>query len=262
MNWPLVAMILAGLSGAGGLYWYANRVLPGHWQALCSAQSRLECAVGFRVDRLLIEGRNRLSQDQLRQVLGIQRHDPILRISLEEVVQRLSALPWVQGVVAERRLPNTLYIRLKERVPVALWQDKGQLFLVDRQGVLMQRTQRDHFPSLIIVTGKKAHEHAPNLLRILAGHPVISKRVSGALFISQRRWDLVLDGALRVKLPESEIPYALRQLEKLAQEGKLNPQVVRTLDLRQVDRMYITLTPEALEKKELKKKAALTSKKA
>ena len=46
----------------------------------------------------------------------------------------------------------------------------------------------------------------------LSAEELLYKRVDHARFIEQRRWDLILDKDIQVKLPENDVGLALRRL--------------------------------------------------
>ena len=47
-------------------------------------------------------------------------------VDLNLVRDRLLEYGWVQDAHVSRRLPDTLLIRIVERTPAAVWQDRGQ----------------------------------------------------------------------------------------------------------------------------------------
>src|SRR3546814_6388774 len=52
-------------------------------------------------------------------------------VDLEEVRQKLLRYGWIEDAHVSRRLPDTLLIQIDERTPAAIWQDNGQLTLID-----------------------------------------------------------------------------------------------------------------------------------
>ena len=89
-------------------------------------------ASGFKTKDLLIDGRDHTSRADLKAALGIQKGESIFAYDLEGMQKKISTLPWVKTATVERLLPDTIYIKLQEREPVALWQRDGKLALVDR----------------------------------------------------------------------------------------------------------------------------------
>ena len=51
---------------------------------------------------------------------------------------RLEQLTWVERASVVRMLPDSLYIRLIERQPLALWQRDGRFSLIDRAGAVIE----------------------------------------------------------------------------------------------------------------------------
>ena len=84
---------------------------------------------GYVLESLYLEGRGRTPMADIEKAMGIKKGDPILQISLPELRQRLEQVESIKAAEVERSLPSTLYIRIVEREPVALWQNKGQLSL-------------------------------------------------------------------------------------------------------------------------------------
>src|SRR5581483_9512874 len=66
--------------------------------------------------------------------LGVKRGDSLLGIDLQAARKRLEAIDWVASATVERRLPDTLYVTLKERRAVAIWQNGNEYTLIDRNG--------------------------------------------------------------------------------------------------------------------------------
>jgi cell division protein FtsQ len=61
----------------------------------------------------------------------------ILRIDLEELRGRLEQEAWIRSAEIRRVLPASLNIRVEERVPAAIGEIGGELYLLDCEGVLL-----------------------------------------------------------------------------------------------------------------------------
>src|SRR3546814_18364686 len=91
---------------------------------------------------------------------------PILAIDLEALQERVIALPWVRTARVERHLPDTLFIAITERRPLALWQRHRTLALVDEDGVVITDRRLGRFATLPIVIGDGAPERAKGAIEI------------------------------------------------------------------------------------------------
>ncbi len=239
--------------GAGGLAFlicvgwlayfmgYPQKVVSwGHEKIIKATAS-----VGFRLDEILLEGRQNSPQDSVLKAIQAKRGEPVLAYNLEEIREELEKIDWIKSAVVQRKLPNVLYIRIAERHPIALWQHQKKLFFVDKEGVVINSDVLPHFQRLPIVVGADAPAHTPKILSILEKFPEISKKITALSRIRQRRWDLTLEGAIQVKLPEEHLEEALMRLAILMQQHKISPSETLVVDLRFPKQVIMRLTPSA-----------------
>src|SRR3546814_20249264 len=77
-------------------------------------------------------------------------------VDLEEVRLKLLRYGWIEDAHVSRRLPDTLLIQIDERTPAAIWQDNGQLTLIDASGVLLEPVSPAAMPPLPLLIGEGA----------------------------------------------------------------------------------------------------------
>ena len=70
---------------------------------------------GLTVADITVEGRETTDRETILEALGVGLGTPILAANPTRAKEQLEALPWVRTAVIERRLPDTLYVRLVER---------------------------------------------------------------------------------------------------------------------------------------------------
>ncbi len=187
--WAGVPIVLA--AGAGGAL-LASRS-PGGDSILHGASRGLweaSAALGFRVADIRVEGRETTDRETILDALGARPGTPILAVDPARAKQQLESLPWVRSAVIERRFPDTIYVRLVEREPMALWQHGGRIELIDRSGAVIPVTRLDRFAKLPMVVGEDAASHAAELLAMLASEPALAARVTAAVHVGGRRWNL------------------------------------------------------------------------
>ncbi len=92
-----------------------------------------------------------LSPAHIREYSQLTESDNLFAVDLREVRRRLESVPVVQSVEVSRRLPDTLVIRVNERLAVArLGADVRFALAVDREGhVLGPGSLRPHLPHII-----------------------------------------------------------------------------------------------------------------
>lgn len=241
-------LLLAAIIGGGTAGWHALGGSDGVTLLAEKGAGRLWQATGragYRIERLEADGRVNLPKGALFAALGIRQGDPILGFSPAEAKTRLEALPWVEAAHVERRMPDTVYIKLIERRPVAVWQAPTGPRLIDRDGFVLAVADPAQLPDLPALYGAEAFARGPELLADVADRPGLAGLLDTALLVQGRRWHLRLKDGLEIVMPEDDIPGALARLETLMPdlEGK---DIVR-IDLTLPDRAAIRLSPAAAE---------------
>ncbi|MBT5455100.1 MAG: FtsQ-type POTRA domain-containing protein [Rhodospirillaceae bacterium] len=248
-------MILSGVIGGPAWLWHSGwvtRTVAQIDRALMAQSVRL----GLTVEDVSLEGRRFARRSDIVKALGVKRGDAILGFDLASMRQRLVDLPWIRDARVERHLPDRLRVEIKERKPMALWQRKGKLVLVDDYGVIITDRKLNRFRNLIIVVGKDAPRHAPTLFAMLAAEPTLAKRVTAAVRVGARRWNLKLRRGIRIQLPESDPHRAWRRLAELNAKHRLLARDIKSIDMRLPDRLIVK--PGALGAQSRQKKGRNT----
>ena len=247
------AVLAAALIAGGGLAVHLNGWDAQAVESVRAKMLALSAEVGLKVNDVVVQGRGRTGGDAILAALGAQRGTPILAISPAAAKARLEALPWIRSASVERLLPDTLYVQVAERQPLALWQRKGKLQLVDREGAVVAVPSLDEFADLVILVGDEAPKAAPALLEMLASEPALRPHVAAAVRVGGRRWNLKLDSGIDVELPEDNVGAAWHQLAQLDRtDGLLKRDIVK-VDLRLPDRLVLQV-PEPTKPAPSKKK--------
>ncbi len=199
---------------------------------------------GLRITDVVIEGRANTPEPLLRAALGVSKGDPILAFSVELARQRVETLSWVEHATVERRLPGTLVVFLQERRPFAVWQNQGKFVLIDRNGQVVANQNVSEFHQLPLVVGPGAPAGAAVLIDALTDRPELQKRVTAAVRVGERRWNLRLNNGADVMLPEGHEVQALDRLMQLQQEHAVLDRPLAAIDMRLGDRLVLRPRPD------------------
>lgn len=202
---------------------------------------------GIETKNIYIEGRQYVDVDALKAIIDTDKGDPLLAFDPDQIKARIEKLSWVRSAQVERRLPDTIYIKLEERQPMALWQRDKRLSLIDGEGVILTEHNLESFKNYIILTGKEAPLRSVFLLELLKAEPVLYEKTEAATLVSNRRWDIKLKGDITVKLPESETALALRRLVSMHEEEGLMDKDIQVIDMRDPQRITVRTKPGALQ---------------
>lgn len=174
---------------------------------------------------------------------GAGRRPSQALVDVEAIRQRLLHYGWVKDARVLRRLPDTLVIDIVERTPAALWQNKGQLALIDAEGVVLDRVPIDRMPDLPLVIGPGANRQSRALHALMEPVPTLKPQLASATWVGGRRWDLNFASGETIALPEGEeaAAKAIGKFAKLDKETGLLGRGILRFDLRIPGKMIARL---------------------
>jgi cell division protein FtsQ len=91
----------------------------------------------FRVSRVRVHGNVRVSNGEVQAIVGDLQGAHILTANLARSRAELLESPWLAEVALRRELPSTIDVYVSERRPFGLSRQGSQLYLVARDGTLM-----------------------------------------------------------------------------------------------------------------------------
>ena len=241
-------VLLPALALAGGGYWtwqsYAGR-------ALSYADAGFEAVVrraDLSVREVFVHGRIRAPLKEVAAAVSVKRGDSMFSVDPVAIRARLLALGWVKEATVTRWLPNEIHIQLAERTPIALYQVKRRLSLIDAEGAVITTTGLERFAKLPIVVGKGARATAGELIALLASQPSLYPLVEAAVRVGDRRWNIKLRNGIEINLPSEKADRAWAKLAELEVKHGIFKRDVSTIDLRLPDRLVVRMTPGGVAK--------------
>ena len=241
---PLVAGVVMG-SFAGGSWWAyssgnaAKGIEKVRWSAISATAT-----MGFRVNEVMVSGRQQTEREILVKALNVARGAPILAFDIADAKRRVEALPWVRASTIERMLPDTILISIVEREPLALWQLDSKLHLIDAEGEVILNDGLENYSDLLMVVGNGAETEASALIALIGTEPALMQQVKAATWIGSRRWNVHLKGDIVVRLPEDDAQSAWTRLAKYHKNHRVLDKNVTVLDLRIPDRLIVKTGPK------------------
>jgi cell division protein FtsQ len=236
-----LVVLLLGAGGAGGWWaWQEGWLVEASNRLDAMSHSLVAAITPFKLTDVTVEGREYVEKSAILAALDVKPGDSLLGVDLQAARQKLEAIDWVASATVERRLPDTLYVTLKERRAVAIWQNGNEYTLIDRDGRTVRASRMPPgAETLLLLGGAGAPEHVGELLLLLAYEPAVSRQLRSAVWVGQRRWNLILDNGVEIWLPEEDAVAALKQLAKLDAQYNLLSREFGVVDLRLSDKLYL-----------------------
>ena len=234
------AIMSASVVGGFTLY---GMVLGGHFN---DAASHTTASIGFDVDAVTITGHRFMREQDILDVLGLEPGVSLVTFNVAAAHQTLLREPWVEAASVRKVYPGKLQINLEERQPFAVWQRGQTKSIIDSEGLVLDDFDADVYQGLPFLVGHGAQRKGHEFLKTLAEFPEIASRVRATMLRSERRWDILLDNLVTVKLPERKVRDALTELVLLESENDILSKDLVSIDMRLPDRLVMRLSDDAM----------------
>jgi cell division protein FtsQ len=202
---------------------------------------------GFSIHSIHITGERRTPAATIAAALDLHESQSIFSADLAAARARLLALDWIASAEVVRRYPDSIYVTLVEKRPFALWQappdasGEARLAVVERNGGVITLKDVESFARLPKLVGAGAPGAAAELVDSVQSHRAISARVAAYEYVSQRRWNLLLNDGVVVQLPEQGWQKQVDALERLIIDKGILERDVSEIDLRSPTHYFFLL---------------------
>lgn len=253
----LLAVAVFGVWLGAWLWMTGNAEKAGAYSN--TALNELTRSLGFQVVSIMVEGRVYADAESVKKCIEIKPGDPLFAFDPDETRKKIESIDWIKSAHVERRLPDTVYIKLEEHRPLALWQKNKTLRLLNEEGDVIETKRLGRFKELMIVIGEDAPAHTPELIANLQAETELAEHVTSARRVDGRRWDIATKEGVTVKLPETDMGLALRRLADAQKADRILQKDITAIDLREPDRIVIRTRPGALKEYQAQQAAFSTT---
>lgn len=202
---------------------------------------------GFGISEIHLAGNSRVPPETILAALGMKPGESIFAAKLGQARNRIMALDWVASADVVRRYPDSIFVTVVEKRPFALWQSPvqgnggGRVAIVERAGGVITTQGVEKFARLPKLVGAGAPAAAADVVDAVMAHRAVIARVAAYEYVSRRRWNLILNDGVVVKLPETDWRKELDALERLIVDAGILERDVTEIDLRSPTQFFFVL---------------------
>ncbi len=230
----LIAAVILGALWLGGF-------LPNAQQATSNFTKARLMSMGFVVDQIDVMGEGRLRERDVRAALGVYEGDFLFEMDVKAAQKRIESISWVDRAVVRRLWPDRIVVQVIERRPYALWQNDGNIHLIDQSGEVLQTAIPADYPQLRLVVGPSAAENLADIDQALQKFPNFASGIEIMMQRPSGRWDVRLsEGDVLIKLPKDNVTDAVATVIQLHNKTRILDREVAIIDVRLPDRISLT----------------------
>lgn len=222
-----------------------DNILSAQFDKFMQAVYKISADYGMYVEDVIVEGNRRTSYEDLVQALNLSENESILGIDISKLQSRIEQLTWVRNCVVKRSFfPNNILVNIEERKVKAIWQYEGRFYPVDSEGNVIEVEEYEPDAPLLLLAGEGAPHHLAELLKVLQSDDELSNKIRAAIFVSNRRWDLVFgntQNGVVVKLPEKDFDKAYQKIALLNKRQGIFKRKLTSFDVRYDNRIIVDI---------------------
>lgn len=209
-------------------------------------KSELQNRPEFMVKLMAVDGASEDLAADIRDVAPVDFPISSFDLDLPAMLKQIESLDAVASAGVRVRAGGILQIDINERVPAVVWRGPQGLEMLDADGHrVASLTARMDRPDLPLIAGVGAERAVDEALGLLESASPLMNRVRGIVRVGERRWDIVLDDAQRIMLPEENPFAALAQVIAFDQAQDLLERDVRAVDMRNPNRPTLRISEAA-----------------
>jgi cell division protein FtsQ len=216
--------------------------------AVSHAASAVVASAGLEISTIQLSGNRYAQPGDISAALGFGPGQSIFAADPQQARTNLRKLDWIEDAQIAIRYPDTVVVHVVEKEPFALWQSDHGVYAVDRKGLPITRVDASQFKQLPLFFGDEP-DGAAELMQAIHVHHAVAARVKAMQRVSGRRWNLILDDGVLVKLPEDSWQTELAALERLIVEDGVLERDISEIDLRVHDNYVFVLRHPAPPRK-------------
>ncbi len=197
----------------------------------------------YNLNYFQVEGLKILLDDDIIFKINKYKKTSIFLLPLKKISLLLKEISWIKNVKLSTNYKDTLYVNIEEYVPVGIYFFNGKNYYFDSSGKIIDEVSNKEIinQKLIFFYGQSSKKHANNLLEdIKFETPSFHININHAIFISQRRWNLLLNNGIILKLEEKNPILSIKnylKLKKNLSKDQINN--IKVIDLRNFQKAII-----------------------
>ena len=169
-------------------------------------------------------------------------NNSIFLVPIKNISYKISLINWVDDVIIKNDFKNTINVTIIEKKPAGIYIGNNKLLFDNNSKIIdFISINNDNYSELIKFKGKNSLINANTLLDFIPKSLINS--VSEAIFVGERRWDIILKNGLYLKLSENNITESFvnfNEIYKNISNDELKN--IESIDLRMQNKAILKFT--------------------
>ena len=210
---------------------------------LISTIENLSLDFNYTLQTYNIDGLNSIKEADIIKIIKPYINTSNFQLKIRKISNSILENNWIKTVKLKIDYKNKIFIEITEFIPVGIYFFNNKKYYFNSKGKIIDYVTSEHYSNneLITFAGESSTNNAYSLLKILDKYiKNFDKKILQATFIKNRRWNLLLEGNILLKLSEINIKQSIENYFILTDNLSYNNlNDVRMIDLRDTQKSVI-----------------------
>ena len=189
----------------------------------------------IKIDSIIIENASILDTKKIKQDLSFLYQKNLFLLNTQEIKTKISQIDLIESFEIKKIYPNDIIIRVFEKKPIAIIQNKGQKKFFTSKGEVINFLDVKRYKTLPIVFGDE--KNFAILLNELNKINFPFRDIKTFYFFKTKRWDLITKQNQTIRLPIKNYRESLKNFISLKDQA--NFEKYKTFDYRIKDQLIL-----------------------
>ena len=182
-----------------------------------------------------VNGSEVVKLNEIEKIIKPYLNSSIFLLPLNDISKKIRENPWIKNMNISTNYKDMLIINISEFVPIGVFLFNETFYYFNNNGKIIDLLDEDLglHNELIVFSGQLSNIKAISLLEILNESDIIFlEKIINAKYTGKRRWNLILDNGILLKLSEKNPKASLENYSKLRKNLNNNEvKSIKAIDL-------------------------------
>jgi cell division protein FtsQ len=166
----------------------------------------------FKVKNIEIVNTSLIKEEEIKKRLSYIEGKNIINLKKREIRNSLLGINFLKDIEVKKKYPNTIFIKVKETIPLAIIIKKEKKYLIDSESRLIPFDMNiTSFKNLPNIFGEGAENYFKDFLQNLKKNNFPYKKIKNYFYYQSGRWDIRLLNDKTIKFPINNVTESIKE---------------------------------------------------
>ena len=185
-------------------FFYQN--LSGVKSELIKLVNNFSSNFNYKLDSLEVHGLETVEVHEIEKIVNPYLQESIFLLPLSDIAKTMKENPWINRVDLSTNFKNLLIVIIEEYKAIGLYEFNNEKYFFNIEGKIIdiENNTVNQKEDLITFSGSMSNKKAFSLIKIINKNTYFdNEKITNAIFVNQRRWNIILNNGIVLKLSDA-----------------------------------------------------------